>query len=100
MGMWDRPPRREAQGDGAAVVLRARESRVHGEGRQVSRNPTGEVREMRNAATILGIKRHWRAEYSERRKLGSEGDGGKSTHQATRPPSTLLHHLTPGPRGH
>ena len=55
MGMWDRPPRREAQGDGAAVVLRVRESRIHGEGRQVSRNPTGEVREMRTAATILGI---------------------------------------------
>ena len=35
-GMRDRPPRREAQGDGAAVVLSARESRVHGEGRQVS----------------------------------------------------------------
>jgi hypothetical protein len=35
-GMRDRPPRRAAQGDGAAVVLRARESRVHGEGRQVS----------------------------------------------------------------
>jgi hypothetical protein len=35
-GMWDRPTRREAQGDGAAVVLRGRESRPHGEGRQVS----------------------------------------------------------------
>src|SRR4051794_32032710 len=35
-GMWDRPPRREARGDGAAVVLRGRESRPHGEGRQVS----------------------------------------------------------------
>ena len=35
-GMWDRPMRREAQGDGAAVVLRGRESRPHGEGRQVS----------------------------------------------------------------
>ncbi len=34
-GMWDRPPRREAQGDGAAIVLRGRESRPHGEGRQV-----------------------------------------------------------------
>jgi retron-type reverse transcriptase len=32
-GMWDRPTRREAQGDGAAVVLRGRESRPHGEGR-------------------------------------------------------------------
>ena len=30
-GIWDRPPRREAQGDGAAIVLSARESRVHGE---------------------------------------------------------------------
>src|SRR3954470_2278720 len=27
--MWDRPTRREAQGDGAAVVLRGRESRPH-----------------------------------------------------------------------
>ena len=36
MGMWDRPMRREAQGDGAAVVLRGRESRPHGEGREVS----------------------------------------------------------------
>ena len=35
-GMWDRPTRREAQGDGAAIVLRGRESRPHGEGRQVS----------------------------------------------------------------
>ena len=34
-GMWDHPPRREAQGDGAAVVLRGRESRPPGEGRQV-----------------------------------------------------------------
>ena len=36
-GMWDRPPRREAQGDGASVVVRGRESRPHGEGRQVFR---------------------------------------------------------------
>jgi retron-type reverse transcriptase len=36
MGIWDRPPRREAQGDGATVVLRGRESRPHGEGWQVS----------------------------------------------------------------
>src|SRR4051812_34242835 len=32
-GMGDRPTRREAKGDGAAVVLRGRESRPHGEGR-------------------------------------------------------------------
>ena len=55
-GIWDHPPSREAQGDGAAVGLRARESRVHGEGRQVSGNPNSEVREMRDADTILGIK--------------------------------------------
>jgi group II intron reverse transcriptase/maturase len=54
-GIWDHPPRREAQGDGAAIVLGERESRLRGEGRQVSRNPGGEVREMRNAETILGI---------------------------------------------
>jgi group II intron reverse transcriptase/maturase len=54
-GIWDHPPRREAQGDGAAIVLRERESRLPGEGRQVSGNPLGEVREMRNAETILGI---------------------------------------------
>jgi group II intron reverse transcriptase/maturase len=54
-GIWDHPPRREAQGDGAAIVLRERESRLLGEGRQVSGNPRGEVREMRNAETILGI---------------------------------------------
>src|SRR3954470_7060783 len=30
MGRWDRPPRREAQGDGAAVVLGGRESRGKG----------------------------------------------------------------------
>ena len=55
MGRWDRPPRREAQGDGAAVVLGGRESRPQGEGRQVSGNPDGEVREMRSAETALGI---------------------------------------------
>jgi group II intron reverse transcriptase/maturase len=54
-GIWDHPPRREAQGDGAAIVLRERESRLHGKGRQVSGDPLGEVREMRNAETILGI---------------------------------------------
>ena len=56
-GIGDRPTRRAAQGDGAAIVLRERESRLPGEGRQVSGNPIGEVREMRNAETILGIKK-------------------------------------------
>jgi hypothetical protein len=34
-GMRDRPTGREAQGDGASVLVRGRESRPHGEGRQV-----------------------------------------------------------------
>lgn len=55
VGRWDHPPRCEAQGDGAAVVLRERESRVHGEGWQVSGNPHSKVREMRNAEPMLGI---------------------------------------------
>src|SRR4029453_2175432 len=54
-GIWDHPPRREAQGDGAAIVLRERESRLHGKGRQVSGDPLGGGREMGNAETILGI---------------------------------------------
>jgi len=54
-GIWDHPTRREAQGDGAAIVLSERESRLPGEGWQVSGDPIGEVREMRNAETILGI---------------------------------------------
>src|SRR3954454_4803723 len=40
-GMWDRPTRREAQGDGAAVVLRGRESRPHGEGRPSGQSGEG-----------------------------------------------------------
>ena len=54
-GIWDHPTCCEAQGDGAAIVLCERESCLHGEGRQVSRDPKSEVREMRNADTILGI---------------------------------------------
>jgi len=54
-GIGDHPTCCEAQGDGAAIVLGERESRLHGEGRQVSRDPKREVREMRNADTILGI---------------------------------------------
>ena len=51
------PTGREPQGDGAPVVVRGRESRSHGEGEQVSRCPTREVREMRTAETVLGIIR-------------------------------------------
>lgn len=34
----DRLTRREANGDGASIVIRERESRSHGEGRQVIRS--------------------------------------------------------------
>jgi group II intron reverse transcriptase/maturase len=53
-GLWDHPTRREVQGDGAAILLSERERRSHGEGRQVSRNPHSEVREMRSADPIVG----------------------------------------------
>src|SRR6266542_890415 len=50
------PTGREPYGDGAPVLVRDRESRPHGEGGQVSGMPgKGEVREMRNAETVLGI---------------------------------------------
>ena len=41
MGRWDRPPRREAQGDGAAVVLGGRESRPRGKGGRCPETRTG-----------------------------------------------------------
>src|SRR5919199_1069697 len=52
------PTGREPQGDGASVVVRAGESPAHGEGRQVSSaDQDQEVREMRNAETILAAIR-------------------------------------------
>lgn len=52
------PTGREPYGDGAAIVLCGRESRPLGEGRQVfGMYQEGEVREMRNAVTTLGIIR-------------------------------------------
>src|SRR5262245_33870957 len=52
------PTGREPYGDGAAVVVRGRESRPHGEGRQEVGMPRkDQVREMRNAETVLGIIR-------------------------------------------
>src|SRR5207244_2648455 len=51
------PKGRETQGDGAAVVLSGRESRPHGEGRQVSGHSEREVRAMRTADRILGVIR-------------------------------------------
>jgi hypothetical protein len=65
------PTDREVHGDGVAAVVRAEESSVHGEGRQVFRYSEREASEMRNAATVLNIIRerekralgmnHWRA---------------------------------------
>src|SRR3954467_9186127 len=40
-GMWDRPTRREAQGDGAAVVLRGREAVHTGKGGRCPETRTG-----------------------------------------------------------
>jgi group II intron reverse transcriptase/maturase len=50
------PTGREPYGNGAAIVVREQESCSHGEGRQVHTIASErEVREMRNAETILGI---------------------------------------------
>jgi len=50
------PTGREPYGDGVPIVVRGRESRLHGEGEQVSKMiQDAEVREMRTAETILNI---------------------------------------------
>ena len=46
---------RERQDDGACIVVRGRESRLHGEGRQVIGYSGREAREMRTAETVLNI---------------------------------------------
>src|SRR6266571_1974998 len=52
------PTGREPYGDGVPIVVRARENLAHGEGGQEVRSRIcGEVREMRDAKTILGIIR-------------------------------------------
>jgi hypothetical protein len=46
----------DPQGNGVSVVVSGRESRSQGEGRQVtSKSKTEEVREMRDAETVLDI---------------------------------------------
>jgi hypothetical protein len=51
-------PEGDPQGNGVSLVVGGRESRPHGEGRQVTGKPKNEeVREMRNAETVLGIPR-------------------------------------------
>ena len=90
-GMRDRPPRCEAQGDGAAVVLRERESRLHGEGRQVfaahgqggrrdakRHNCSGASRAKRSADTgtpdtLKGVRPVWG---------GADGKGAGNRHLA------------------
>jgi hypothetical protein len=49
------PTGREAQGDGAAVVVGGRESRPQGEGPQVLGRPTGKVAVMASAETGLAV---------------------------------------------
>lgn len=49
------PTGRESYGDGVPIVVRERESRLHGEGEQVTRFQDYKVREMRTAETILNI---------------------------------------------
>jgi hypothetical protein len=50
------PKGRESYGNGAAVVVGARENLVHGKGRQVIKiTKDREVSEMRDAETVLGI---------------------------------------------
>ena len=59
-----------------------------------SDNQDVEVREMRNAETVLGVIRHRPLESRgeiERLKPGSEGGGWKRAAEATRWPPTLLH---------
>src|SRR4051794_9382958 len=55
LGMWDRPPRREAQGDVAAVVLGGRESRPQGKGGRCPETRTGRSARCALPKTVLGI---------------------------------------------
>src|SRR5262245_25049984 len=81
------PTRGDPHGHGASVVVRGRESRPHGEGRQVSPDVWAVLgkRVMRKADLILDIhhnhavavETNWRAGCGESRKSGSEGGGWK-----------------------
>jgi hypothetical protein len=76
------PNGREPHGDGASVVVRGRESRPHGEGRQVDRNERtpGEVRCFRTWSTrTFQTSGYWRAVCAERCQHGSGGGGWKRT---------------------
>src|SRR5438876_11066496 len=83
------PTGREPYGDGVPIVVRARENLAHGEGGQEVRSRTcGEVREMRDAKTILGIIHLWRAGCGESRQPGSAG-GRRKRSRASRLTTSL-----------
>ena len=64
-GMRDRPTGREAQSDGASILVRGRESRPHGEGRQVLEDPkTGRY------ARCVAPKPYWESSKKDRGKQG------------------------------
>ena len=78
MGKSGSPKGREPYGDGAAVVVRARESLVHGEGRQVDPTDIAQGREMRFAGAMDretwrmdATWGHWRAGCGESCQSGS-----------------------------
>ncbi len=59
------PTGRESYGDRVPIVVCERESRLLGEGEQVTRYPCHEVREMRIAETVLNITRERGVKTSE-----------------------------------
>lgn len=66
---------RESYGDGSSIVVRERESRPHGEGRQVSgMQREREVRETRETETILSIIRG-RGEHAGRHTANAKISG-------------------------
>ncbi len=69
------PTGREAQGHRAVVVVRERENRSHGEGRQVSRavhrgGTRNAERRNRTTAHLREQDRHWKAGFAERQTSG------------------------------
>ena len=63
------PTGREPYGNGASVVVRGQESRLHGEGRQVFKTP--KYGGMRNADSRRSIERHQETRNYSRRTLES-----------------------------
>jgi hypothetical protein len=84
LGNRGSPTGREAHGDGAAVVVRGRESRPHGEGRQVDRGRGEDGRRDANAPNHLDPTTG-EPDDTERVTSGSEGGGGKRPTNGTSP---------------